>query len=336
MAGIVLKQTSSGGVIQEMDSSDKDYLEHVILTSFAALDSGVGTLSVNPADSTGLTHIGTFTDTKRNDAIGTHPVVGTNITTVTYKFYQDLGSDSEFITNSIRPLALTDSADLQIMSDSQSNDDFISNTQENIISGGLGMYKLSVGAPTGGTWTAKSTITNNLQNTSNTIKLWRKTAAASTPTTVRPLKYDSAGGSILEMSDSDINKWLPRVRNRIVAGGVGQYKVQASAPGGGTWIQAGSPFTDTRYEIASQNYTQGFTGYYSGSYTGAYVNYFSGTYVRSYGGGSYGYFSGTRTKYFSGTYSGTYAGTYTGTFAGNTIQSSTEDVSTVSLWVRQA
>ena len=81
MADIVLKQTSSGGVIQEMDSSDKDYIEHVILTDFNSLDSGVGTLAINPSSTSGLTLIGSFVDTRRPDAVGTHPV-GTSVTTV--------------------------------------------------------------------------------------------------------------------------------------------------------------------------------------------------------------------------------------------------------------
>ena len=35
MVNVVLKQTSSGSVIQEMnDSADKDYLAHVLLTDF--------------------------------------------------------------------------------------------------------------------------------------------------------------------------------------------------------------------------------------------------------------------------------------------------------------
>ena len=64
----ILEQHTSGSVIQEMDSGNKDYFEHILLTDFAGVDSGVGTLSVNPADSSNLTHIGTFTDTKRNNS----------------------------------------------------------------------------------------------------------------------------------------------------------------------------------------------------------------------------------------------------------------------------
>ena len=89
MADIVVKQTTSGSVIQEMSTSDKEYIEHVLLTDFNSSDTGVGTISVNPSSTTGLTLIGSFVDTKRPNSVGSHPV-GTSITTVhTFNFYQD-------------------------------------------------------------------------------------------------------------------------------------------------------------------------------------------------------------------------------------------------------
>ena len=340
MADIVLKQTSSGGVIQEMDSSDKDYIEHVILTDFNSLDSGVGTLAVNPASTSGLTLIGSFVDTKRPDAVGTHPV-GTSVTTVsTFNFYQDLQSASESITNAIRPVALDGSADIQRMSDSKVNNDFIFSTQQNLYASGVGSYKLQPSAPTDGTWVSKGTITDTkISGGTNTSQLWRKSAPASTPTTVRPLKFVVSSGSLREMTDTEIKKFTPRLRNRIVANGIGTYKVQANAPtSGGTWVQMGDTFTDTRHQVANQSYTSSFSNTFTNTFTNTFAGFFSSTYNRfqAFTGSFIGSFSGSRTKFFTGSFTGTFTGFFTGSFTGLTVQSSTENVSSAKLWVRVA
>ena len=340
MADIVLKQTSSGGVIQEMDSSDKDYIEHVILTDFNSLDSGVGTLAVNPASTSGLTLIGSFVDTKRPDAVGTHPV-GTSVTTVsTFNFYQDLQTASESITNAIRPVALDGSANIQRMSDTEVNDDFIFSTQQNLYGSGVGSYKLQPSAPTDGTWVSKGTITDTkISGGTNTSQLWRKSAPASTPTTVRPLKFVVSSGSLREMTDTEIKKFTPRLRNRIVANGIGTYKVQANAPtSGGTWVQMGDTFTDTRHQVANQSYTSNFSNTFTGTFTNTFTGFFSSTYNRFHPFAGYliGSFSGSRTKFFTGTFTGTFTGFFTGSFTGLTVQSSTENVSSAKLWVRVA
>ena len=340
MADIVLKQTSSGDVIQEMDSSDKDYIEHVILTDFNSLDSGVGTLAVNPASTSGLTLIGSFVDTKRPDAVGTHPV-GTSVTTVsTFNFYQDLQSASESITNAIRPVALDGSADIQRMSDSEVNDDFIFSTQQNLYGSGVGSYKLQPSAPTDGTWVSKGTITDTkISGGTNTSQLWRKSAPASTPTTVRPLKFVVSSGSLREMTDTEIKKFTPRLRNRIVANGIGTYKVQANAPtSGGTWVQMGDTFTDTRHQVANQSYTSSFSNTFTNTFTNTFAGFFSSTYNRfhPFAGFFQGSFAGSRTKFFTGSFTGTFTGFFTGSFTGLTVQSSTENVSSAKLWVRVA
>ena len=71
--------------LKQMSGTDYDYTTYQILNTFAASDTGVGTLSVNPASTTGLTSVGTFTDTYYDvGAPGTHPV-GTTVTSTTAK-----------------------------------------------------------------------------------------------------------------------------------------------------------------------------------------------------------------------------------------------------------
>ena len=235
MVNVVLKQTSSGSVIQEMSSGDQSYIKNLILTDFSSSDTGVGTVSVNPTSTTGLTLVGTFVDTNRNTAPGNEPP-NTNVISTNYNFYQDLQTATENITDAVRPLCIDSSGeDFQRMSDTKINEDFIRHTQILLAMGDVGSYKLQPSAPTGGTWVEKATITDSLQSgPASTTKLWRKTAPASLPATVRPLKYSST--SINEMTDVDIKKFTARLRNRIVENGIGQYQLSTLAPtSGGTW-----------------------------------------------------------------------------------------------------
>lgn len=288
--------------LKEMSGTDYDYVTYIILNNFASSNTGVGTVSVNPASTTGLTSIGTFTDTYRNFAVGTHPIDNTVITTAnTYTFYQDLQSASESLT---RPVEY--SSGVKEQNDTNLNADSIAVALANLVANGVGSYALSTSSPAGGTWTSQYTIvdTINPTTTSNTY-LWRKTAGTSTPTSPRPVKINATSPlSLKEMSDSEIQSLTNRLRNRIVATGVGNYKVQTSAPVGGTWVTQGSAFSDTRNQATNQNY--------SGNYTGTY------------------------TLYYAGFIGGNFTGTYTGTYTGMTVNTATESVSTVSLWLRTA
>ena len=298
---------------KEMSDADYDYLTHIILTQFAASNTGVGTVSSNSS----FTLIGTFSDTYRPYTVGQHPV-GTDITTVTYNFYQDLGSATESL---VRPVRYSAGANTFEQDDSTLNSTVIANALANLVSYGVGSYSLSPTTPVGGTWVAERTIQNTTAAANNVTYLWRKTAATA-PSTVRPLKVNSTSPiSVKEMSDAEIQTLTERLRNQIVSTGIGKYAVQSTAPvSGGTWVTRGSAFSDTRDTTSTQSYTGSYSGAYTGNYTGAYTLFYAG----SIGG------------YFSGTYTGFYTGSYSGTYSGLTLDANTETVSTVSLWVRTA
>ena len=122
------------------------------------------------------------------------------------------------------------------------------------------------------------------------------------------------------MSDVEIESLTERMRNRIVATGLANYKLQSTTPSGGTWVTQGSVLTDTRNTLTNQNY--------SGNYTGTYSRSFSGSYRLFYAG-----FGGTL---YTGNYTGFFSGTYTGTYTGATINVATESISSVYLWIRTA
>ena len=377
--------------LQQMTTAETDYIQYVILNDFANTSTtGVGTVSVNPASTSGLTLIGTFANTRRTESVGTHPASGTTTVVANYNFYQDRRTASESLTD-YRPVELS-GTDIAEMNDTNANAGFIDSTQDNFAVSGLGSYALQPTAPSGGTWTARATISNTeVDGSSNNTYLWQKTTPASVPTTVRPIRKRS-DNDLQEMTDTDIKRWTERFRNRAVAG-IGQYALSTNAPtSGGTWARRGNAFYDTRKQIANVNYagtytgsftgnytgtftgyysrnftgyySRNFTGYYSRSFTGYYGRSFAGNYTRFFGGSNYGTYTGYYSRSFTGFYAGSFAGTYTNSFAGTytnsfagtytrnfsgtysrnftgyytgaTIQSSNENVSNMSLWVRTA
>jgi len=356
---IKVDTTTTPDSIKQMTTSEQDYSVHKILESFVSSDTGVATLSINPGSTVGLTSIGTFADTY-TDPVGTHPT--TTVYTTNYTFYQDLQSASE--TSLIRPLKVDTSTtpdSLREQSDSDLNSTIISRALANLVSQGIGSYYLGSSAPAGGTWVAKATITGSTDtSTSTAVYLWRKTAAASIPSTVLPVKVDKSTtpDSLKQMTDVEIQTLTSRLRNQVVATGIGNYQLSASAPvSGGTWVSAGS-ITDIRRDFSTVAYTSGsFSGTYTGSFTGSYVGSFTGNYTGNFTGnyigptyysgysgtpnatyaGTYSRaFSGTYTRSFSGTYSGNFTGTYSGSYSGSTVQTTTSSISTLTLWVRTA
>jgi hypothetical protein len=395
--------------LQEMsDTEINQYLSYVITNKFADDTDGTGTaeLNVDTANALAGTSIGTWTNTIRNDAIGTHPTAGAT-TNTTYYFKQVTAAASESITN--RPVGY-DSA-IKEYADAALDTDVLDKVIEDMVTGTgytVGQYSLAATAPAGGTWTSRATITDSNQGGSTNLYLWQKTApTTSANADLASLKLD--GTNVKMMTAAEIEQMVPNFRNRIIDSGVGTYKVQASTPvATGTWTQMGDTLTDTRQEVASEDYAGTYTGAFSGNYvgdyagsyvgaktySGSYTGSFSGDYAGNYIGtsaysgaysGAYasnfilyysGYVGGTFTGYFtgfytgfytgaktytgtytgaynrnftgnyvgtsaySGTYSGTYTGyysnTFTGTYAGNTIQATTENVSSVKLWLRTA
>lgn len=350
--------------LQVMTNDEMDYAVDVILKNFASTNTGLGTVNIDGATGTS---IGAFVDTTRPYTVGQHPV-GTEINSVTYTFKQDITSSaSESLT---RPMEYSSSG-IRQQNDTQLNDSIISRALNTLVAGGVGSYALQPASPAG-TWTSIGTITNTTSAGTNTSTLWRRTNATA-PTTVRPLKYASG---VREMTDAEIQSLTNRMRNRIIATGIGTYRLQATAPTPGTWVTVGAAFEDNRNQLANQSYsgtysgtytgfyTGNFTGSYSGTYSqafaGAYTRFrsqaFAGTYVLFYSGVIYGYFTGFYTGFFTGFYTGFYTGNFTGFYAGTysspftgnytgnytgfytgaTIQATLETVSNVSLWVRTA
>ena len=325
------------------DTEVKNYIANKITVGFAgAVGNGSNTADINidTANALSGTSIGTFVDTDRTEATGTHPATGSTAT-VTYYAKQVTATDTGTITN--RPLGY-DTA-IRQLTDSQINTDIIDKVITAMVTESdytAGQYRLSGSAPAGGTWTARYTITDVANGGNTTYYIWQKTAATSTPNAdLLPLKTYS-GNNVKQMSDAEIQEMIPYFRNRIISTGVGTYKLQAATPVGGTWVSMGSA-ADTREQVVSQNYTGSYGGTrtysnagYGGTrtYSTSYANSFAGT--RTYSNTAYSgtrtysntytsAFAGTRPYAGSRTYSGTYRSEYAGTrpYAGSRTYSAT-------------
>jgi hypothetical protein len=296
-----LKVESSGNQIslKEMTDSDIEYITYRVLVDFANTQSGTGTINLNGNG----TQIGTFNDTSRPYSIGQHPI-GTNVDTNTVVFYQERGSVTP--NPSARPVIWTNA--VKSSTDAELNSTVIANAITKLVNGGIGSYSLSTSIPTNGTWIEIESFTDTAASGNTTYTLYRK-INDSTPTTIRPLKTQNGG--LREMSDSEISSLVDNLRSFISDTGIGYYELQSSAPSGGTYINIGS-VTDTRNQVANENYVG------AKNYVG------SRNFTRFFAGNNEGTFTGTRT--FTGT----------SAYSGLTLQSSTETVGTVRLWLRQS
>ena len=348
--------------LQEMtDTEIEQYYSATLLKDFSdnTDGTGVGELNVTTDGSGAGTTIGTITDTKRQDAIGTHPTAGSTTNVNVYTFKQVNSTASESITN--RPVGYESSGTIGVheFTDSELDTDILDKVLGDLVAQGnyvTGQYTLAASAPAGGTWTSRYTLVDTqVDETEDTKYIWQKTAATTAAASdYKPVKVD--GTSLKEMTVAEMEQIVPNLRNRITDSTIGTYALQASAPGSGTWVQQGDAFSDTRHEVGSQSYTGNYSGNYTGNYTGAktytgsysgsYTGNFSGNYVGTsaysgaytgsysgsyaadysgYAGTSYsGTYSGSYTGYYTGakTYTGTYSGAYSGSYSGNYVGTS--------------
>ena len=292
-------KTSGGGSflgLQIMSDTEMDYAVHQILTEFVGDNTSSGTLSITTDASGGGHTIGSFVDTYRTEAEGTHPSSNALATRSTYTFHQANAAVSEgsvtstlhhdaSAAGSVRVSNLTSNSTVA----GEVIDTLVARAQANIAGGGIGAYKLQPSAPNSA-WTAIRVINNtSLASGSNTqTTLWRHTdhSKTSAPSTIRPIKLDST--NVQELSDAEIKSLAAILRNRIIKSasttgeGIGAYKLASSTPSGGTWAAMGSAFADTRNTLFDTQYTGQFTGQFTDQYTKTYEGEFGGTFDKQY------------------------------------------------------
>ena len=300
--------------LQEMtDGEINQYLSYVLTNKFSSDTDGTGTaeLNVDTANALPGVSIGNFVDSIRDDAVGTHPTTGATSST-TYYFKQVETAASESITNRL----VGYDAGIRELADGDLDTDVLDKVIEDMVTGTAyttGQYSLASTSPAGGTWTSRYTITDSAQGGNTTLYLWQKTAPTSAANTdLTSLKVEGTSATKM-MSSAEIEQMVPNLRNRIISTGIGTYKLQAAAPGTGTWTQQGDSLIDTRQSVESVDYAGTYTGAYSTDYSGNYVGNYVGdkTYTGSYTGSFSGDYAGNYvgTSAYSGAYEGTYART---------------------------
>ncbi|NBO69825.1 hypothetical protein EBV26_04975 [bacterium] len=315
--GSPITSANISGLQTMTDAEVKNYIANVITEKFAADTSGAGTAEINitPNNDGAGVSIGNFVDTNRTEAIGTHPATG-SVSTTTFYAKQVNTPQTENVSN--RPVAWD--SKIKQMSDSDI-DGIMDLCIEAMVTESAytaGQYKLQATAPSGGTWVSRYTLTDTAQGGNTVTYLWQKTVATSSPNSdFTPLRLFN-GSNCKQMTESEIEQMLPNFRNRIIETGIGTYKIQSSAPSGGTWVQMGNQFSDTREQVSPQNYAGNYSGNFTGNYSGTYGG------GASYSGTYSGFFSNTQnyTSNFTGNYAGTagYSNTFSsaGNFAGPT------------------
>lgn len=321
--------TYSDGVQEMSDAEINDLVAPLILTY--AINNPTTffetTLRINstPAGAANSVSRGVVYDINAGN-IATHPASQTTIST--YTAYQSELAQTLSVARPVHYVYSGGAHQIAEMADSDIYTNLISPVVQTMIAGGQAGYYLgltSSGAPATGTWASVSTLTDTYYNASSVLvsdsyTLWQR-STGTTAGTIRPLKL--TGGSVIEMSNTDITNLSVYVSEYIRTTGIGKYALQVSAPTPGTWTSRGT-YTDTTNTLATVNYTGYFagtyvgyyTGYYSGSYVGNYSSSYSGSYVGNYTTSYAGAYTGYYTTYYAGTYVGYYTTYYVGYYTG--------------------
>lgn len=302
-----------------MSDSELDYAAEVILEKLGSTEQEVADIIF---DTDIGDNIGTFTDNYANGAIDSHPANTTTLSD-TYTLYQNTGSASE--SSIIMPAKLDGASGIKPQTDTDLNNSIITRAinkiaEANSTFGEAGTYYITsntTGTPVAtGTWKTVSTVYDEITNDAAddgdkvTYNLYRRTSSSlSGDSEDRPMTIDASTPShIKEMTDAQLQELAQRLRNRIIATGIGTYALQATAPGTGTWVSRGT-ITDRVPTINSVSYSRGdqYTRRFTGQYDRLSVGYAReyntapNVYVRSvYGTGN---FTSTRfERQFIGTY----------------------------------
>ena len=216
--------------LQQMSSDEvKNYIAQTLTVSFGANSDGTGTAEINITtnNSGSGTTIGTFSDTDRQEATGTHPATGA-VDTVTYTVKQVTADVTNLTTTAVQNVAASNST----------TGFFFLNGWDAHPEAGLQNVQSGwtvLGQPT---W-----VVTAVNKSAETITISGGTFVTGvsyqfTSNVVnRPLKYDDG---IKEMTDGQIDtEILDYAINAMITESsyaAGQYRLQPTAPSGGTWV----------------------------------------------------------------------------------------------------
>ena len=332
MGDVALKLTGTNGDLQQVTTTEEQYFAYQAgLQLSTAADTEPGCLKT--ASSGSPATVGTFTDTRFNEAIGSHGTLTTSQTATT--LYQSEGTAAENGGDFRYPVEYIDNAQLHEMTDAEVSA-LVDRLNSVIFTNDYpGTYKLATSAPSGdytqkiaGLFTDTKVNSSGNSETVNTYNLYRRTAMTA-PTAIRPVALKrSSGGTgtfqgIQEMTDAEIKYTFgQRAKTRIMNGslGVGTYLIKSATQGApsdtGTWVAKGAA-VDTKNTTTNTDYTQDFVGTFTNNFTQDFTGDFTGNFV--------GNFIGNFETTFTGTFETTFTGDFEGNFANTFTRNSTDD-----------
>ena len=320
----------------EFSTSEENYLAYQAGLRLSTADSDeVGSLALASA---GNATVGSYSDTKFNQAVGTHGTTLTTATTTT-TLYQTEGTADTSGSSYRKPIHHEkDGSKTELHEMTSSEIDSLTDRLIGTIFSNdyVGTYKLGSTSPGGGYSVEKSTIFSDTRTDGTTVNynLYKRTSMTA-PTAVKPLHIKRSSGrtgtyqGLQQMTAAQMQYTFGQTaKNRIMNGsnGVGTYLLLSSTEGdptangyGGTWVSKGTA-TDTKQETVATAYTRTSTRNFEGNYTrirqstfsrnfeGNYSRSFEGNYSRSFDGNYLGDYIVTRTEDYSRNFAGTYTG----------------------------
>jgi hypothetical protein len=303
MAYNIVYYDSGTNTIQQFSSTDLDELAERVLRVMAA-GTYTGTITIGTSNP-----IGTFTDTYYNQAVGTNQDTGITTGSTVYTLSQvttaTLGAASDPPMYVGLDTSVSGQTILQenLTTREQLADEILSRMVAG--TGGTNSYYLGTSAPAdGATWVSLGSLLDTKTAGTITItdyKLWERTTSGATLTSKNPMKI--TGDPLQTFSDTELNAIIKTIEQRIIATGIGTYQLATSAPGTGTWTNAGT-ITDNIETLDSTTYLGPQTfqgGPYTLSYLGAnsFFDLFAGfdgpVYETSY---NFGYFAAYQAIYY--------------------------------------
>ena len=347
-----IKRKDSDGTLRQLTNAEENYLAYQAgLRLSVAPESDVGSLTTS---SSSASTVGTYTDTKFNQAVGTHGTTLTTQTTNTVLYQKEGDAPEDGASGRRRPIHYDISGSqtqLQEMTSSEM-DTLVDRLVSTIFTNDYaGTYKLATSAPTGYS-TALSNVFTDTRTDGSSINysIYRRTSQTA-PIEKQPVLFIKRSGGhtgtfqgLQSMTAAQMQySFGQRAKNRIMSGnnGVGTYLLLSSTQGNpttngyaGTWVSKGSA-TDTKNTTAVQDYTRTSTRNFEGNYTrlrpstytrtrtSNYVRTFEGNFSRSFTGNFVGNYTRVRTENYSRAFAGNYVGgvvrssNYTGNYTRN-------------------
>lgn len=347
-----LKVRNAKGDLQRVDSDERDYLAYLVSQQLIQGDSAeAGNLGLS---FTNERSIGSFVDTIRDQAPGTHPASAITTTTVTTNLKVCTNSLDDADSDFRRPVATDANGDLHEMNDTNFNS-LVDSLNARIAQYEMpGSFRLATSSPgvDWDVWHPAIFEDTNFSNPTVTYNLYRRERWGTAPDSLVDSDNNYTNIVSLKRSSGKTGTWegvqrmttrqaqvslgeMSRVR-RAVQGAIGSYVLAQSAPSEGTWEVRGTA-TNTLLNTSLQEYTrnridtrpQNFTGDYvtnftrdaQETYTGDYATNYATLYETNFTRDSLESFESLFTtdyqNIFTTNYISTEEETFTGTYEGN-------------------